>query len=383
VKIAFVIEGIYEYAIGAPEAVGGLERDQWLLARALVAAGWSATVAVRGSLKNGERKTIDGVDYVGLGPGQVLLAWRQFLSRERPNWLFWESASHLWGPLVEIANLSGARTIFHLAFDSDVQPRKALNWRRRWWPLYAWGLLRTDKIFVQHMGQLCNLPPRLRSKAYVLPKVCLFSGRLVDPVSLRPHSARTKYVAWVGMLRQPKRPDLLVEIARRLPHVRFVVCGGPSTHRSSPGYGERIIESLRCLPNVDFHGKVPPQTAAQVIADAALLLSTADREGFPNTFTQAWSAGTPVVSLKVDPDHLIARKGLGKFSGSLDAATADIHALMNSPQCREEIGTRARSYIVDHHSETAVTKIFIDAIHDARRSYAAAEDFLSSTAKVE
>ena len=66
-KIAFITEGIYEYASGSPRANGGAERDQWLLARALAAAGWSAIVGVRGEMKPGERKVIDGVEYVGIG----------------------------------------------------------------------------------------------------------------------------------------------------------------------------------------------------------------------------------------------------------------------------------------------------------------------------
>src|SRR5436309_71487 len=81
-KIAFINEGIYEYATDAPDAVGGLERDQWLLARTLAGHGWNAVVGVMGTLKLGERKTIDGVDYVGLRRGQILLAWRRFLLEE-------------------------------------------------------------------------------------------------------------------------------------------------------------------------------------------------------------------------------------------------------------------------------------------------------------
>jgi glycosyltransferase involved in cell wall biosynthesis len=361
-KIAFVTEGIYKYASGAPKVDGGAEREHWLLARALAAAGWSVTVGVREAMKAGEHRAIDGVEYVGIAQGQILLAWYHFLSSERPDWLLWKGAYHLWGPLVEIAKLAGVRAIFHAAFDRDVQPRHALSLRRRWWLLYAWGLSRTDRIFVQHSGQLSTLAPRWRAKAFILPKICIHPSFFGESVAVKPHSEREKYVAWIAMLRQPKRPDVLIEIAQRAPAFRFVVCGGPTTHRSPPGYGERIVEALRALPNVEYRGQVAPDEAQQAIADAAVLLSTSDEEGFPNTFTQAWSSGTPVVSLKIDPDHIIEKVRLGVISGSVAGAIADITTLLDSPQRRDEIAVRARRYIAEAHSEAAVIRVFASAI---------------------
>ena len=227
-KIAFLNDGIYAYASGLPHAVGGAERDQWLLARALAGSGWSVTVGVRNHLKLGERRVIDGVEYVGIGDRYVLAAWHKFLTTERPKWLFWECAYHLWGPLVEIAKFTGVNTIFHAACDLDVQPRHALVDRPRWWPLYAWGLSRTDRIFVQHTGQLAGLSPRWRSKARVLPKVCI-----PEIVIVTTTTEVENYVAWVGTLMQLKRPDIMVEIARKMPKVRFVVCGGLRTDSGS------------------------------------------------------------------------------------------------------------------------------------------------------
>lgn len=365
-KIAFIHEGLYKYATEAGEGDGGIERDQWLLSRTLAARGWTAVVGVIGPLKPGQRKTIDGVEYVGLRQEQSLLAWGRFLFAERPHWLFWEGASHLWGPVVELAALARVRTIFHTAFDSDVNPRHALFRRRRWWPLYAWGLSRTDRIFVQHRGQLSKLPARWQPKASVLPKVCNLSNGLGEPVDIKPHVLRQRKVAWLGMLRVPKRPDVLVEVARAAPNVAFVVCGGITSHRSLPGYGERIVNAFRSLPNVEYRGQVSPREAAQVIADAALLLSTSDEEGFPNTFTQAWSSGTPVVSLKVDPDGIIERMRLGAVSGSIGKAIADMNSLLDSPQEREQVAVRARRYIAEAHSEAAVTTAFEGAISGIR-----------------
>ena len=358
-KLAFLNDGIYTYASDSPGAVGGAERQQLLLARALVTAGWSVTVGVREAMKPGERRMIEGVKFIGLDQVQILPAWYRFLSSERPDWWYWRCAYHLWGAAVEVASLAGVRTIFSAALDRDVHPRHALFWRPRWWPLYAWGLLRTDRIFVQHRGQLSGLPKRWQSKAYIVPSIA-------GEATVKPHCEREKYVAWVAVLREVKRADLLIQIARKMPNIRFVVCGGPSSFASSPGYGERIMKELRVVPNIDFRGLVAPEVASEVIAHAAILLSTSDEEGFPNTFLQAWASGTPVVSLKIDPDLVIEQKGLGTVPSSIQGALADIKKLVDSPQQREEIAVRARRHIADAHSERAATLGFQCAIEGIR-----------------
>ncbi len=357
-KLAMVNDVVYDYASGAPWAVGGAELQQWLVARTLAAAGWSVAVGVRRELAPMERRTIGGIEFVGIGRGQIMLEWYRFLQATRPDWLYWRSADHMWGPSVEMAKLAGVRTIFSAASDRDVQPRHAIFRRHRWWPLYAWGLSRNDRIFVQHGGQLARLSPRRRSKAYVVPNI---AG---EPVDAKPHSERAKYVAWVGELRQVKRPDLLIEIACKMPAVRFVVCGGINDYMSPPRYGARMVEQMQGVPNIDYLGPVAPAKARQCIADAAILLSTSDSEGFPNTFLEAWSSGTPVISLRADVESIIDRRGLGAVSGSVDGAVSSIQALVVSPQRREEIAARARTYVVEAHSK----KAFIAAFERALRN---------------
>jgi glycosyltransferase involved in cell wall biosynthesis len=353
-KVVFTEDVIYDYASGSPTAVGGAERQQWLLAHALARRGWSVSVGVSQRLQAGTETTIDGVKFVGIGqgPGHILSAWYRFLLSERPAWWYWRCASHLWGPAVEIAKFAGVRTIFSAALDTDLTPSRALYRRHRWWPLYAWGLLRSDRIFLQHGEQLIQLMTQLRSKAQIVPGIAGVNPRGTS------HLNRGKYVAWVAVLRQTKRPSLLIETARKAPGIDFVVCGGQTTFISPPGYGERIIKELRALPNVSYLGPVSPEKAQDVIAQAAVLLSTSDQEGYPNTFLQAWSSGTPVVSLKINPDNVINKKRLGAISGSVDRAVLDISALIDSPQKREQIAERARRHVEEVHSEASIVKIF-------------------------
>lgn len=351
-KLAFANDGIYAYAVRSPLAVGGAERQQWLLARALAARGWHVTVGVRKLLNAKERRTIDGVDFVGIGQGQILLAWSEFLAAVRPDWWYWRCADHLLGLGVEIAKLRRVRTIFAAGFDRDVQPRYALSRRPRWWPLYAWGLARTDRILVQHHGQMSQLAPRWRVKARILPSI------VGDIQSGPPHAERQRYVAWVAMLRHAKRPDILIEVARQAPALHFIVCGGLSTFVAPPGYSERTIAALRALPNIEYRGRVTAQEAQQVIANAAVLLSTADGEGFPNTFLQAWSSGTPVVSLVIDPDDTIKHEGIGTVCEDAAQAVADLEALLDSWQRREAIADRARQYVAKTHGEAGIVPMF-------------------------
>jgi glycosyltransferase involved in cell wall biosynthesis len=350
-KIAFVNDLIYAYATGAPLAVGGAERQQWLLARALAKAGWQVTVGVRQPLGVNKKSRIEEVEFVGIGQKRFLWSWYRFLTRERPDWWYWRCASHLLGIAVILAKLTRVRMIFAAGFDSDVDVRHALFQRPRWWPLFALGLEWSDKILVQNDKQLMRLPRRWQAKTRKVPSITSEPGAVI------PHAQRARYVAWVAMLRKFKRPDLLIEIAQKATDLRFVVCGGTTTFTAEPGYGEAIGDLLLSLPNVEYRGQVSPEEAQRVISEAAVFLSTADEEGFPNTFLQAWGAGTPVISLRIDPDQIIAHHALGKVSCTVADAIADVRGLIASPEAREAISARAKLYVANHHSSSALVSM--------------------------
>ncbi len=358
-KIVLANSIVYRYAVGASNAQGGAERFQWLLARALTDAGWSVVVGVRDGIAPGQEQVIDGVRFVGMKNGNFILAWWKFLDDQKPDWWFWRAADPLWAVLLSVARLRGVRTIFSAAYDTDVLPRTALFRRKRWWPLYAWGLGRVDRIFVQHSGQFQNLSTSLKAKAQVLP------GLVAIPERVKARKERGDYMVWVASLRPHKRPDLLIELARRTPEIRYVVCGGKSTFGTSAEFSEKILADLRSLPNIEHLGDVPHQQALEIIASATALVSTSDMEGFPNIFLEAWASGTPVVSLKIDPDDVIREKGLGFISGSLDRAVSDVRNLLMSPSTFETISCKARAYVEATHTGPAVVRAFEKAVPGA------------------
>jgi glycosyltransferase involved in cell wall biosynthesis len=264
------------------------------------------------------------------------------------------------GPGVEIAKRLSIRTIFSAAVDGDVNPRTALFRKPYCWPLYAWGLRQSDKIFVQHDGQLAVLSTALRSKASILPAIAVAVSKAIN------HFERDRYVAWVAMFREPKCPHLLIDIARRLPGIRFVVCGAPTTFCAPKGYGEQMVHQLRNLPNVQYRGQVAPREEREIIGNAAVFLSTSVMEGLPNTFLEAWSAGTPVISIQCDPGRIIERFGLGTVTLSFDRTLEEIAGFIESPQRRELIANRVQDYIVKYHNEAAAVAAFEDGIRTTK-----------------
>ena len=79
-KIVFTDDGgIYAYAAGAHGAVGGAERQQWYLARALASTGWKVVVGIRRPLKAGQRCTVENVELL-VAAAQ---SWQRRDSRDR------------------------------------------------------------------------------------------------------------------------------------------------------------------------------------------------------------------------------------------------------------------------------------------------------------
>jgi glycosyltransferase involved in cell wall biosynthesis len=237
------------------------------------------------------------------------------------------------------------RFVFRISSDAYCTPGKQLMRLYRDRKVYEYGVRRADLIIAQtdYQRQLLREGFKLDSTLANLAAEMPAAG---------PHGKDID-VLWVANFRAVKQPDLVIDLARRLPHLRFVVVGG-----GQEPYAQRMRQAEQDLSNLKVAGAVAYDAVGAYFDRARLFLNTSSLEGFPNTFVQAWIRGVPVVSF-FDPDGLIAGQSLGCAVKDLDAMSDALRQLAADDALRGEMGMRARRFALDNFSADAVAKHYL------------------------
>ncbi len=240
------------------------------------------------------------------------------------------------GWLVLLAQrLMGRKVVFQLAHEMDLRPAACPGLSRKSRLLYGYGLSRCDLVIAQSAEQQAQLRAITGLDAVVVRNSFRMGPEDAD-------IAKTT-VLWVARAEEWKRPRLFLEMARRLPGLPFVMILS-----GTGALADAVGEEARDIPNLTFAGPVPFGEVDRYFRDARVFVNTSVREGFPNTFIQAFLCGTPVLSLRVDPDGILTRGGLGWCCGDdLDAAVRILGAL--SQQELEARGRACRAYARQNH----------------------------------
>lgn len=313
-RICFL--GLENLSILAPEfahlPASGEPVQQTLLARALARRGFDVSMVVA-RLGQPEGAVYEGVrTYGAFHPEEgipvlrfVYPRWTGVMAalRKADADVYYTSCASIGVEQIFLAaRRNGGKAVFRTASDSDCDPAKLLIRLKRDRMIYGHGLGRVDRVLVQS-----DFQQRLLQQKY--GRDSRVAGMLVDPGA--PPAAfadRPCDALWVSNIRQVKRPDILLDVAKSLPELGFKMVGGP-VGGSEPMFDE-IASAARALPNVEFLGAVPYQHVSDVFVRARVFVNTSDVEGFPNSYLQAWTNGVPVVAF-FDPDNTIAREGLG------------------------------------------------------------------------
>jgi len=204
------------------------------------------------------------------------------------------------------------------------------------------GLRLSHHILCQNNFQLQVVKKKYPRKAAI---------KITNPLYLKDYELDEKvrsrrYIAWVGIYRHQKNMKLLYQIASILKHDQIIVAGkegancDPETHL--------YLDKLKKLPNVKFSGFLDRTQILPFLANARFLLNTSHHEGFSNTFLEAWSVGTPVISgVNVNPDSIISKYDLGIIYDDVFDLCKQYAAV--TPELYQLLSGNAREYVAHHH----------------------------------
>jgi glycosyltransferase involved in cell wall biosynthesis len=338
----------------ALKVVGGAEVQQAILARLLVRAGYRVSM-ICCDYGQRDRELVDGiVVYKAFKPDEGLPVLRFVHPRLTSMWqamraadadVYYQRSSAVWtGVVSAFCRWHGKGSIYAGASDRDfVHGEEQIKFARDRW-IYRRGLATVDAIVAQNKAQV-DTCRRYHGREAVLIQSCY---------ELPKNSASEKkdLVLWVGTIHDQKRPELLLEMAARLPQRRFVMIGGPSPkgERFRPGYYEAIRDRAAQLPNVEFTGFLPLAQVEPWFDRARLLVCTSEFEGMPNVFLQAWARGVPVVS-SVD-----VGVPMNRVFGEIDEAVQEIEKLFEDQNEWLEASARAREYFDATHAPEQVLR---------------------------
>ena len=330
--------------------VGGAEVQQSLLARLLAERGYRVSMVCL-DYGQPQRARIDGVTVfkayaprAGI-PGvrflhpRLTAIWRA-LRQADADLYYCRSAGMLVGVVAEFCRRRRRRSIYAGASDMDFVPGVGgqIRFARDRW-LYRRGLAHVDGIVAQNEAQRASCLEHHRREAVVIPSCYQLPAR-------REVAGGGDCVLWVSTVRAGKRPELLLELAARLPHRRFVMVGGPDEGEGA--LYERVRRQAAGLANVQLTGFLPLAQVEPWFDRARVLVNTSTYEGMPNTFLQAWARGVPTLAT-VDvgvPVH-------GVFRSAEEGARA-LEGLLDSPARWERASRRCRRHFERSHSSAEV-----------------------------
>lgn len=361
-KICFVALHAYPAFVGGWG--GGVERQISLMAKAFSSKGYEVSlVTMNEGQENGS--IVDGVRIINMcGPFDGIPGVRFFyprwtslvlaLRKAGADIYYHNTAEYVTGQVSLWCKLNHRKFVYSVASDPDCDPAlpKMETWRDKY--LYKYGLKNADKIIVQTDVQKKMLKNFYKINSTKIPMPANGPDQYYNIIRNAPLKNNFK-ILWVGRISEEKRLEWLLEIAEKMPNVIFEIAG--KANRNETEYTKTLYSKATHLDNVKMLGMVPHNDMYKLYQDASLLCCTSVYEGFPNTFLEAWSYGTPVVAT-VNPDNVITTHKMGGVSSSIDAMVSSIKEFMQLVGKWECCSRNARQYFLRYHHQNIVMQRF-------------------------
>lgn len=327
---------------------GGAELQLYLLARGLARHGLRVAHVV--SHRARLPPVVDGVRLIDLPPREkgerrasTTMRVLHSLARADAAAYLQRTVSHETGLVGAYARLRRRPFIFSVASQFSLPPRVECSALTR--RAYRLGLACASEIVTQTEQQSVDVARFLGRRSTLIPSIC-------QPAQETP-TERDCFL-WVGGMIDFKGPLEYLDLAERLPEVRFLMVAG----ERGPDWAKlakEVRRRARALTNVELLPECPRAKLLPLYERSVAVVNTSRFEGFPNVFLEAWTHGAWVLSLHVDPDEVLARHGLGRCTGgSLDDLAVQARALWARRGADLPERAAARAYVAERHDEGRV-----------------------------
>jgi glycosyltransferase involved in cell wall biosynthesis len=343
---------------------GGAETQVVLIARELVRRGFRVAIAVHDV---GLPSSVEGIDLIvhralrgglpGVRSAKVLARTLQVVRQADAPVVIHSNASVETGYVGLATRLTRRRFVFAATNVVDFDLGRIEPSRFKLAGFRA-GVRLAHDIVAQTEEQVGLAAARFGRSATHIPCVA-------EPAGGRRSSPEA--FLWVGRLAAYKRPHAYLDLAESLPEARFRMVGVPSG-ADGPRLARELADRAGSLPNVELLEPRQREALAPLYDRAVAVVNTAEFEGMPNVFLEAWARGVPALALEHDPDGMIVREHLGAFAaGDPNALVAHARTLWQARGDSYELSERCIAHMRAHHSLAAVADRWVDLLFGAGR----------------
>lgn len=343
---------------GSQGHVGGVERQTSLTARWLAERGYEVSLLVYNEGQPADT-VVDGVRVISMCKKDEGLPGLRFLwprttslfaamKGADANIYYHNCAEYFTGWAAFWCQRNKRKFVYSTAHDFDCTA--SLPALTKWYErvLYKYGIRRADKMIVQTEFQRQLLKKSFGLDSVALPMPC--PGPTPDCFEAPEFPSKPR-VVWVGRADPQKRLEWLLDIAEQIPEIQFEVA---AANISDSPYVTSVVARAKAMTNVRWLGPVKRADMPDVYRNALCLCSTSIHEGFPNTFLESWSYGTPLVTT-FDPDGLVAAKEMGVPIASVAEGVQAIRSLVSSSARWKTMSRNSRMYYeANHMVDTAI-----------------------------
>lgn len=281
------------------------------------------------------------------------------IKMNNPDFIVQGCAGSITGVLANIAKLLSIPFVYRVENDMEVDDRIGQRLSLISKILFKYGIKNASAILCQNNYQYLELRKQMpAAKLHLIPMP--FNSKC-DILPINGWAER-KYIAWIGVFQYQKNLPLLYEIAKDNMNINFKIAGKNANYLLD-NETQSSLKQLKKLKNVEFVGYLSRNEVSLFLQSAYVLLNTSRYEGFPLTYIEALSMGTPIITTdKCDPNNFIRRNNLGLVCHSSMDLKQNFHKIVKLDSYNA-MAHKCREYVLKHHESGILSKKLILALN--------------------